>query len=179
LRGAVFPIAMAILFTARLAFAIDPSRAVTQYVHRVWTFEQGLPQDSVQAIAQTPDGYLWVGTQEGVVRFDGASFTIFDTQNTPEISSDNITGLYRDRAGRLWVADSRLAPICTVVVSSDRRPPTRPRRVTPVARLHRKNPPCVAGNGRAAAPTRASGEVLRESHPPALAASRPLHARTA
>ena len=107
MRGAVLQIAIAILFTARLAFAIDPSRAVTQYVHRVWTFEQGLPQDSVQAIAQTPDGYLWVGTQEGVVRFDGASFTIFDTQNTPEISSDNITGLYRDRAGRLWVADSR------------------------------------------------------------------------
>jgi len=74
---------MAILFTARLAFAIDPSRAVTQYVHRVWTCEHGLPLDSVQPIAQTPDG------------------------NTLEISSDNIIGLHCDRAGRLWVADSR------------------------------------------------------------------------
>lgn len=63
MRGAVLPIAMAILFTARLAFAIDPSRAATPDVHRVCTFEQGLPQDSVRAIAQTPDGDLWVDTQ--------------------------------------------------------------------------------------------------------------------
>ena len=60
-----------------------------------------------------------------------------------------------------------------------RRTPTRPRRVTPLARLHRKKPPCIARNGRAAAPARARGTFCADANPPALAASRPLHARTA
>jgi ligand-binding sensor domain-containing protein/signal transduction histidine kinase len=86
------------------AAALNPSRAVTQYVKRSWTVEQGLPQDSVQTIAQTLDGYLWLGTQEGLVRFDGVTFTAFNAQNTPQIPSDNVTCLYRDRSGKLWIA---------------------------------------------------------------------------
>ena len=64
-------------------------------------------------------------------------------------------------------------------IASERRTPTRPRRVTPLARLHRKKPPCIARNGRAAAPARARGAFCADANPPALAASRPLHARTA
>ena len=63
------------------ADALDPSRAVTQYDTEVWFAKDGLPQNSVYAIAQTPDGYLWFGTEEGLARFDGVQFTTFDPKN--------------------------------------------------------------------------------------------------
>ncbi|MGZ8833525.1 MAG: two-component regulator propeller domain-containing protein, partial [Thermoanaerobaculia bacterium] len=86
-ESAVLKTARAIFLTACLSggsflattpvLALDPSMATTQYGLSVWTTDQGLPQSSVNAIAQTPDGYLWFGTQEGLARFDGARFTIF------------------------------------------------------------------------------------------------------
>jgi ligand-binding sensor domain-containing protein/HPt (histidine-containing phosphotransfer) domain-containing protein len=85
------------------AFALDPRKAVTQYVHTVWQVEQGLPANSVNAIAQTPDGYLWLGTHEGLARFDGARFTAFDAGNTQGIRSNYILALLVDRAGTLWI----------------------------------------------------------------------------
>ena len=57
--------------------ALDPRKALTQFSSTTWTQEQGLPQDTVRAIAQTPDGYLWVGTDEGLARFDGYDFVTF------------------------------------------------------------------------------------------------------
>jgi ligand-binding sensor domain-containing protein len=56
---------------------------MSQYVHDVWTTNDGLPQDSINAIAQTPDGYLWLATQEGLARFDGMTFTTFDAAVKP------------------------------------------------------------------------------------------------
>lgn len=53
--------------------ALDRARAVTQHTHRSWNGDEGLPQNSVFSVAQTPDGHLWVGTWEGLARFDGAS----------------------------------------------------------------------------------------------------------
>jgi ligand-binding sensor domain-containing protein/signal transduction histidine kinase/CheY-like chemotaxis protein len=85
------------------AFALDPAQAVTQYVHDVWRPEEGLPQSSVLALLQTRDGYLWLGTQEGLVRFDGVRFTVFDTRNTPEMSHNLVRALAEDRDGRLWI----------------------------------------------------------------------------
>src|SRR5690606_35226035 len=81
----------------------DPGgKAVTQYVHDVWTTDDGLPQNTVNAIVQTRDGYLWAGTQEGIVRFDGVSFTVFDRQRAPGLRSNYVWTLYEDDAGRLW-----------------------------------------------------------------------------
>jgi signal transduction histidine kinase/ligand-binding sensor domain-containing protein/DNA-binding response OmpR family regulator len=85
------------------AFALDPSLQPSQYVLDNWQIPEGLPQTSVQAIARTPDGYLWVGTQEGLARFDGVRFTVFDTGNEPGIPDKYITVLFVDRAGRLWI----------------------------------------------------------------------------
>ena len=79
------------------ALALDPHRSLHQYVHRVWQTEHGLPQNTVFAIAQTPDGYLWVGTQEGLGRFDGVRFTIFDPTNTPALASKWLRGLKMTR----------------------------------------------------------------------------------
>jgi ligand-binding sensor domain-containing protein len=53
------------------ALALNPSVDVSQYAHTAWTYRDGFVQGGVNAIAQTPDGYLWLATQSGVVRFDG------------------------------------------------------------------------------------------------------------
>lgn len=83
--------------------ALDPGKSITQYVHDVWTTDNGLPQNSVGAIAQTPDGYLWIGTEEGLARFDGARFVTFDKRNTPGLHSDEVDALLVDHAGTLWI----------------------------------------------------------------------------
>jgi signal transduction histidine kinase/ligand-binding sensor domain-containing protein/CheY-like chemotaxis protein len=83
--------------------ALEPSLEPSQYVLDNWQIPEGLPQTSVQAIARTPDGYLWIGTQEGLARFDGVRFTVFDSSNEPAIPSKYITVLFVDRAGRLWI----------------------------------------------------------------------------
>ncbi len=70
---------------------------------RVWQTEQGLPHNSVTALAQTPDGYLWCGTENGLTRFDGSNFTLFDRSNTPAIRNETIHVLLTDRNGRLWI----------------------------------------------------------------------------
>src|ERR1700676_3698577 len=85
------------------AFALEPSLEPSQYVLDNWQIPEGLPQTSVQAIARTPDGYLWVGTQEGLARFDGVRFTVFGTGNEPAIPDKFISVLFVDRSGRLWI----------------------------------------------------------------------------
>ncbi|MCP4656485.1 MAG: hypothetical protein GY856_13820 [bacterium] len=75
-----------------------------QYLYDSWQREDGLPQISVLAIAQDPRGYLWLGTQEGLVRFDGVRFTVFDRENTPQIRSGYVEALITDRDGSLWIA---------------------------------------------------------------------------
>jgi diguanylate cyclase (GGDEF)-like protein len=95
------------LFRGTPLLALDPSRLMTQYLRDTWQTEQGLPQNSVGAIQRTRDGYLWVGTEEGLARFDGAHFTVFDRRNTPELTSGNVNVLFEDRSGTLWVGTSR------------------------------------------------------------------------
>jgi len=68
-----------------------------------WDKNRGLPHDTVQAVLQTRDGYLWVGTRGGLARFDGQRWTIFRAENTPAITSDDCRALVEDRLGRLWV----------------------------------------------------------------------------
>ena len=58
--------------------ALDPTKAITQYVRQTWQSGSGLPHNTVMAIAQTTDGYVWLGTEEGLARFDGDRFTVFD-----------------------------------------------------------------------------------------------------
>ena len=73
------------------------------YFPRVWQTGDGLPENTVTAIVQTHDGYLWLGTYDGLARFDGASFTVFDNNNTPEMSSSRVISLFEDREGNLWI----------------------------------------------------------------------------
>lgn len=84
-------------------FALDPDKAITQYIHDVFKAEEGLPENSVQSVLHARDGYLWFGTQEGLARFDGVHFTVFDKKNTPAMKINDIWTLYEDRSGTLWV----------------------------------------------------------------------------
>jgi len=76
----------------------------TNFSVKVWNTEEGLPQSSVIALTQSRDGYLWLGTVNGLARFDGTRFTTFDEANTPGLSSSPIVKLFEDSRGRLWVA---------------------------------------------------------------------------
>lgn len=93
----------AMLLPAIAPAALAPARGISQYVHKSWQTDTGLPQNSVLAIGQTPDGYLWLGTESGLVRFDGVRFETFNTGNTPQLQSDTITSLLTDRSGLLWI----------------------------------------------------------------------------
>ncbi len=83
--------------------ALDPAKAIPEYTQEVWGAEAGLPQNSVLAIAQTPDGYLWAATEQGLARFDGVRFNVFDKENTPELQSNSISALLADHQGNLWI----------------------------------------------------------------------------
>ncbi|MBK5297668.1 MAG: hypothetical protein JJE40_10960 [Vicinamibacteria bacterium] len=84
------------------ATALDPAKQLSQFGHRSWTQQQGLPQDSVRAIAQAQDGALWIGTDEGLARFDGTDFTVFG-QRGDGLPGSFITALIAARDGSVWV----------------------------------------------------------------------------
>jgi len=90
------------LFPIDTAYAVDPNRAMSQYVRDRWGTDQGFPRGPVYAITQTPDGYLWIGTEAGLVRFDGWSFRqVKDDSGAFTITS--VIGLTPDNEGCLWL----------------------------------------------------------------------------
>ena len=94
------------LFALR-ARALEPDRPLAEYGHRVWLSSQsGLPQDNINCIFQTRDGYLWFGTNEGIGRFDGVHFTTFDHLNTPDLKMSAARSMLEDREGRLWIGSN-------------------------------------------------------------------------
>ena len=95
-------VALVALAAAVPARALDPAKQLSQFGHHSWTQQQGLPQDSVRAIVQAPDGALWIGTDEGLARFDGTDFTVF-RQSRDGLPSSSITALMAARDGAIWV----------------------------------------------------------------------------
>jgi signal transduction histidine kinase/ligand-binding sensor domain-containing protein/CheY-like chemotaxis protein len=77
--------------------------SLRHYVRQTWQTADGLPQNSVLPIVQTRDGYLWLGTQEGLVRFDGVRFTVYDRKTTPAFTHNFVSALLETRDGALWV----------------------------------------------------------------------------
>jgi ligand-binding sensor domain-containing protein/signal transduction histidine kinase len=71
--------------------------------HQAWSSENGLPQNSVHQILQTRDGYIWIATEGGVARFNGIQFTVFNQENDPTFTSNDICCLTEDRSGALWI----------------------------------------------------------------------------
>jgi ligand-binding sensor domain-containing protein/signal transduction histidine kinase len=87
-------------------FALNPGRRLTQYLQRIWQVRQGLPQSGIFAIHQTPDGYLWLGTPDGLVRFDGVRFTPPEDLDGLALPRMFVRQLADDSAGALWIATS-------------------------------------------------------------------------
>ena len=86
------------------ARALDSRKPLSQYTHTVWQTDTGLPQNTVHHILQTHNGYIWLATDGGLVRFDGVEFAVFDKQNTPAIRSNQIRNLSQDTQGNLWIS---------------------------------------------------------------------------
>ncbi len=97
----VKPIVRAILLGCAWLWCGVFSTVLAQYRFDAWTTDQGLPQNTILAILQTHDGYLWFTTLDGLVRYDGVRFTVFDKGNTNSLSSNRFTKLYEDAQGNL------------------------------------------------------------------------------
>jgi diguanylate cyclase (GGDEF)-like protein len=85
-----------------LAVILWPQCAFAQFRIQQFTSSNGLPQNTVASIAQTRDGYLWIATYDGLVRYDGVTFTIFDKGNTPALAGNRFLAVYVDGEGVLW-----------------------------------------------------------------------------
>jgi len=104
------PIVLLTALLACSAHALDPSRQITQYIQSSWNGDSGLPQNSVHAVAQTADGFLWFGTEEGLVRFDGVHFQVYNREDFAGLASDYVTALAAAPDGSLWIGtDSGLS----------------------------------------------------------------------
>jgi signal transduction histidine kinase/ligand-binding sensor domain-containing protein len=97
--------AMILLWSSR-ASALDPVLDVAQYAHTVWRIGEGLLNSRVVSIAQTPDGYLWLGTESGLLRFDGVRSVPWPAREYGALPSTDIVRLLVTRDGRLWIGTS-------------------------------------------------------------------------
>jgi ligand-binding sensor domain-containing protein/signal transduction histidine kinase len=80
-----------------------PQSQLSDWLIHLWQTEHGLPQNAVTSVLQSRSGYLWIGTFNGVARFDGVDFTVFNPGNTPALRSGRVTSLFEDAEGTLWI----------------------------------------------------------------------------
>ncbi|HZC65413.1 MAG TPA: two-component regulator propeller domain-containing protein [Candidatus Dormibacteraeota bacterium] len=92
----------AVCLLATAAFALDPQKSITQFVHTAWTEKDGAPANIV-AITQTNDGYLWLGTWTGLFSFDGIRFARFEPRAGEDLPAKTIRSLLATRDGSLWI----------------------------------------------------------------------------
>jgi ligand-binding sensor domain-containing protein/serine phosphatase RsbU (regulator of sigma subunit) len=85
------------------AQALEPNKALTQYLIQKWSTENGLPSNTLNKIVQTKDGYIWMAGYNGLIRFDGTYFTVFNKQNTSAFLTNSISDLYESSDGKLWI----------------------------------------------------------------------------
>ena len=98
-------VALAILFLLSLdsAWALDPRHLLSQYGHTAWRIQDSYFGSAVTSIAQTADGYLWIGTVNGLFRFDGVRFVPWSRLGGQQLPGDVITSLLAARDGSLWI----------------------------------------------------------------------------
>ena len=91
---------------ARSGRAVELFTELANYSRQAWVIENGLPQNTVQALAETPDGFLWVGTEAGLARFDGSGFQVFDRNSHPALPGSDVRCLLATSDGVLWIGTS-------------------------------------------------------------------------
>lgn len=106
LRGSAGICLASIALTPLCARALDPHAPLPQYGFQSWQTDTGLPQNTVHAIVQGRDGFLWIATEGGLVRFDGIAFAVTTHATTPALPSDLVDDLMEDRSGDLWISTS-------------------------------------------------------------------------
>jgi ligand-binding sensor domain-containing protein/signal transduction histidine kinase len=94
---------LAVVCFVNTAQALDANRSMSDYIRDRWGADQGFPGGPVYAIAQTADGYLWIGTEKGLVRFDGLNFHLFSPKNSAALTAGPILDLMTDAEGNLWI----------------------------------------------------------------------------
>jgi len=90
----------------------NPPPPSSQYVIRTWEIEQGLPRNTVYSVAQTADGYIWVGTSKGLLRFNGHEFELFDTNREPALEVGSVNVLHPDPRHGLWIGTEKSSCLC-------------------------------------------------------------------
>ncbi len=96
-----------LLASSACAFALDPSLDVSQYAHTAWKVREGFTRGTIFSIAQTPDGYLWLGTESGLARFDGVQAVPWQPPNGAQLPSNFIQQLLVARDGTLWIGTDK------------------------------------------------------------------------
>ncbi len=89
-------------FSAKPLFSLDPDKNISQYIHKSWEIKDGLPQNSVFSIIQSYNGYLWLATEEGIVRYNGNSFEVYNRYNVDEIKHNYFWCIIEDALNNLW-----------------------------------------------------------------------------
>jgi signal transduction histidine kinase/ligand-binding sensor domain-containing protein len=102
-HAAFVSVALALVCLALNARAVDPNRSLSQYLYSRWSSDKGFSAASVTSFAQTPDGYLWIGTEKGLFRFDGLSFQLFQQATPMSFPITSVQGLTVDASGNLWI----------------------------------------------------------------------------
>ena len=97
--------------------AAAQDKPLSAFYRETWTTRQGLPHNQVNAIAQSPDGYLWLGTWEGLVRYNGLEFHVFDRANTPELKDNGIRSVRAASDGAVVIGTSQLQVLCTSLLA--------------------------------------------------------------
>ncbi|MDB4314148.1 ATP-binding protein [bacterium] len=95
------------VFSALATFLLHAENEQSKWFYRAWQTEDGLPDNSVSAISQSPDGYLWIGTNGGVIRFNGSEFHPLPLRENADLPSQQVHAMLLDRAGRLWLGMER------------------------------------------------------------------------
>ena len=101
---ALFIVVVGVLLACGGAFALDPNLDVSQYAHTSWKIRDGFAKGSIFPIAQTPDGYLWLGTQIGLLRFDGVRPVPWQPSGNEQLPSNNIRDMVVTHDGTLWIS---------------------------------------------------------------------------
>ena len=95
--------AVLLAISASSLFALDPALSTTQYLHTSWTQEEGIALPAISALAQTTDGYLWLGTGTGLIRFDGMRFVRWEPSSGEKLPGEEIRYLLASADGSLWI----------------------------------------------------------------------------
>ena len=94
---------LSLFFVTAIVLSTPLLRLKAQIRIDQWTTDNGLPQNSVTGVVTAPDGYIWFTTNEGLVRFDGVRFKVFNRSNTPEITNNRMAGAFADKSGKIWL----------------------------------------------------------------------------